>query len=79
MVGVIRRLKARKLVSIVKSKEDRRRLIIDLTASGRALVVKAIEMGSRANEQTLSPLTPTQRKQLISLLNLLVSSEDGSS
>jgi MarR family transcriptional regulator, lower aerobic nicotinate degradation pathway regulator len=76
MVGVIRRLKARKLISIVKNKEDRRRVIIDLTASGRALIAKAIEMGIRANEQTLSPLTPAQRKQLISLLSLLVSGED---
>jgi DNA-binding MarR family transcriptional regulator len=75
MVGVIRRLKARKLVSIVKNKEDRRRVIIDLTASGRALIVKAIEMGTRANEQTLSSLTLTQRKQLISLLSLLVASD----
>jgi MarR family transcriptional regulator, lower aerobic nicotinate degradation pathway regulator len=76
MVGVIRRLKARKLISIAKNKEDRRRVSIDLTASGRALIAKAMEMGTRANEQTLSPLTLTQRKQLISLLNLLVSSED---
>jgi DNA-binding MarR family transcriptional regulator len=76
IVGVIRRLKARKLISIAKNKEDRRRVIIDLTASGRALIAKAMEMGTRANEQTLSPLTLTQRKQLISLLSLLVSSED---
>jgi DNA-binding MarR family transcriptional regulator len=75
MVGVIRRLKARKLISIAKNKEDRRRVSIDLTASGRALIAKAMEMGTRANEQTLSPLTLTQRKQLISLLNLLVSTE----
>jgi DNA-binding MarR family transcriptional regulator len=75
MVGVIRRLKARKLISIVKNKEDRRRVIIDLTASGRALVVKAIEMGTKANEQTLSPLTLAQRKQLISLLSLLVAGD----
>jgi DNA-binding MarR family transcriptional regulator len=76
MVGVIRRLKARKLISIVKNKEDRRRVIIDLTPSGRALIVKAIEMGKRANEQTLSPLTSAQRKQLTSLLSLLVASDD---
>ena len=76
MVGVIRRLKARKLISTVKDKEDRRRVIIDLTASGRTLIAKAIAMGIRANEQTLSPLTLTQRKQLISLLSLLVSSDD---
>ena len=75
MVGVIRRLKARKLISIVKNKEDRRRVIIDLTASGRALVVKAIERGTKANEQTLSPLTLAQRKQLISLLSLLVAGD----
>ena len=78
MVGIIRRLKARKLISIVKNKEDRRRVIIDLTASGRALVIKAMEMGTRANDQTLSPLTATQRKQLISLLSLLVSGEEDS-
>jgi DNA-binding MarR family transcriptional regulator len=79
MVGVIRRLKARKLISIVKNKEDRRRVIIDLTASGRVLIAKAIEMGKRANEQTLSPLTLAQRKLLISLLSLLVASEDNPS
>jgi len=76
MVGVIRRLKARKLISIIKNKEDRRRVIIDLTASGDALIQKAIKMGVRANEQTLAPLTPSQRKQLISLLGLLVSSDE---
>jgi MarR family transcriptional regulator, lower aerobic nicotinate degradation pathway regulator len=75
MVGVIRRLKARKLISIAKDKEDRRRVIIDLTASGRVLIVKAIEMGTLANEKTLSPLTPAQRKQLISLLSLLVAGD----
>ncbi|KJC48812.1 hypothetical protein UP09_08480 [Bradyrhizobium sp. LTSP885] len=76
MVGVIRRLKARKLISIAKNKEDRRRVIIDLTAAGHMLIGNAIEMGTRANEQTLAPLTATQRKQLISLLSLLVASED---
>ncbi len=75
MVGVIRRLKARKLISAVKDREDRRRVTIDLTASGQALIVKAVEMGKRANEKTLSPLTPAQRKQLISLLSLLVTGD----
>jgi MarR family transcriptional regulator, lower aerobic nicotinate degradation pathway regulator len=79
MVGVIRRLKARKLISITKNKEDRRRVIIDLTAAGQALITKAIEMGSRANEQTLAPLTSAQRKQLILLLGLLVANDDKTS
>jgi DNA-binding MarR family transcriptional regulator len=76
MVGVIRRLKARKLISIDKNKEDRRRVIIDLTASGHALIARAIEMGTRANEQTLASLTSAQRKQLVLLLSLLVTSDE---
>jgi DNA-binding MarR family transcriptional regulator len=76
IVGVIRRLKARKLISIVKSKEDRRRVIIDLTPAGRALTAKAIEIGMRANEITLAPLSQAQRKQLIALLGMLAPSED---
>lgn len=75
MVGVIRRLKARKLVSIAKSKEDRRRLIIDLTPTGRELIVEAIAMGLRANEVTLAPLTKIQREQLLDLLEQLVPTE----
>jgi hypothetical protein len=35
-----------------------------------------MEMGTRANDQTLSPLTLAQRKQLISLLSLLVAGDD---
>ncbi len=76
IVGVIRRLKARKLISIVKSKEDRRRVIIDLTPAGRALTGKAIAVGMRANEITLASLSPAQRKQLIALLTILAPSEN---
>jgi DNA-binding MarR family transcriptional regulator len=75
IVGVIRRLKARKLISIAKDKEDRRRVIIDLTPGGRSVIAEAVEMGQRANDLTLAPLSAIQRKQLIQLLALLVPSE----
>lgn len=76
IVGVVSRLKARKLISVSKDKEDRRRIVIDLTASGRAIIVKAIQKGSLANELTLAPLTNEQRKTLISLLGQIAPSED---
>jgi DNA-binding MarR family transcriptional regulator len=76
IVGVVSRLKARKLISVSKDKEDRRRIVIDLTASGRIIIAKAIQKGSLANELTLAPLTNEQRKTLIGLLSQIAPSED---
>jgi MarR family transcriptional regulator, lower aerobic nicotinate degradation pathway regulator len=76
IVGVVSRLKSRKLISTSKDKEDRRRIVIELTASGRATIVKAIEKGILANELTLAPLTNEQRKILINLLSKIAPSED---
>jgi MarR family transcriptional regulator, lower aerobic nicotinate degradation pathway regulator len=68
MVGVISRLKARKLVSVSKDKQDRRRAVIDLTATGRSVVLKAIAKGIVANDLTLAALSPDERKALIEFL-----------
>jgi MarR family transcriptional regulator, lower aerobic nicotinate degradation pathway regulator len=68
IVGVVNRLKARKFVTTAKSPDDRRRVIVDLTPEGRQVVRKAIRLGQKANDQTLSALTPSQRRQLIELL-----------
>jgi DNA-binding MarR family transcriptional regulator len=76
IVGVVSRLKARKLISVSKDKEDRRRIVIDLTASGSIIIAKAIQKGSLANELTLAPLTNEQRKTLIGLLSQIAPSED---
>jgi DNA-binding MarR family transcriptional regulator len=76
MVGVISRLKTRKLVSITKDRQDRRRIVIDLTAAGRAMVRKAILKGIEANELTLAPLSIEERKMLIYLLKRITPSED---
>jgi MarR family transcriptional regulator, lower aerobic nicotinate degradation pathway regulator len=66
IVGVVSRLKARKLISVSKDKEDRRRIII----------AKAIQKGALANELTLAPLTNEQRKTLIALLGQIAPSDD---
>jgi len=76
IVGVISRLRARKLVSVAKNTEDRRRIVIDLTATGRTLISKAMRMASLANELTLAPLTAEQRKTLIALLGRIAPTED---
>ena len=76
IVGVVSRLKARKLISVSKDKEDRRRIVIGLTASGRIIIAKAIQKGALANELTLAPLTNEQRKTLIALLGQIAPSDD---
>ncbi len=76
IVGVVSRLKARKLISISKDKEDRRRIIITLTASGRVIINNAIKKGALANELTLAPLANEERKALISLLKKMTAGEE---
>lgn len=78
MVGVISRLKARGLISVVKDKKDRRRALINLTASGRTVVKKAIVRGIAANELTLAPLSDRERRTLIGLLKKLAPIESDS-
>jgi len=76
IVGVVSRLKARKLISVSKDKEDRRRIVIDLTASGRVIINSAIQKGALANELTLAPLTNEERKKLICLLKKIAAWEE---
>jgi DNA-binding MarR family transcriptional regulator len=77
IVGVVNRLKARKFITTRKSLDDRRRVIIDLTQEGRQIVRKAMRLGQKANDQTLSALSPAQRRQLIELLLILAPTEAG--
>jgi len=70
--GVVGRLVTRGLVSTVPSQEDRRRLIVDLTAEGRALFETLRERAREATEVTLSPLTAAERERFLSLLRRLV-------
>ena len=79
MVGVVSRLKARNLVSVTKDKQDRRRIVIELTATGRAVIRKAIQKGALANELTLAPLSVEERKTLIHFLSKMTPSDDATS
>ncbi|MEA2345781.1 MAG: MarR family transcriptional regulator, lower aerobic nicotinate degradation pathway regulator [Thermoanaerobaculia bacterium] len=75
IVGVMTRLRARKFVTIKKEPIDKRRIVIDLTAEGRKVTLKAMALGREANDQTLASLNVTQRSQLLELLALMAPTE----
>ncbi len=70
--GVVGRLVARRLVVTAPSAEDRRRLIVDLTAEGRALFGELRARGVEATERTLAPLSSAERARFLEMLRRLI-------
>jgi DNA-binding MarR family transcriptional regulator len=66
--GVVDRLTARGLAAGEPDPTDARRLRIALTKDGRAVVRRAIAIALAITEETLKPLSATERKSLIRLL-----------
>jgi DNA-binding MarR family transcriptional regulator len=66
--GVVRRLRARKLVNARTDPGDARRVLLKLTPAGRKLVVALIANGPRVSQETLQPLSPAERRTLLDLL-----------
>ena len=72
MQGVIRRLGDRGLVARRADPTDRRRMLLSLTAAGRALVEDGLgARGSRVTAATLAPLRPAERATFLRLLKKL--------
>ncbi len=69
--GVVDRLTARELVDISGDPADGRRRIVALTADGRRLVEAGLPQAVALTEETLAPLTPAERRQLVALLRKL--------
>ena len=69
--GVIQRLRERNLVASRADPENKRRLVLTLTAEGEALARASIPNGRDISEATLEPLTPAERRQLLALLRRL--------
>lgn len=74
VMRVLKGLEERQLVLRVRSSVSRRQMTVSLTAQGRELLEAAREPAERAYQRLLSPLTPTQRRQLIELLQTLTDS-----
>jgi DNA-binding MarR family transcriptional regulator len=70
--GVVGRLAGRGLVARSPSESDRRRLVVALTAEGRALFEAIRGRGRAATRQTLAPLTREEEAQFLALLRRLV-------
>jgi DNA-binding MarR family transcriptional regulator len=66
--GVVDRLKARHLVVTTLDSTDRRRRLIDLTATGHEVVIEAQRAGRTITERTLETLSPRERVSLLRLL-----------
>jgi len=69
--GVVQRLQTAGLVATKAHPSDKRRRMVSLTRLGRDTVDAAIAKGQRSNEETLAPLTATERKSLVALLGKL--------
>lgn len=67
--GVIDRLKARGLVDVTRHEGDKRRLMVRLTASGRALVDELTPLAEEITAETLAPLSPREAATLVRLLS----------
>ncbi|MGB0631862.1 MAG: MarR family winged helix-turn-helix transcriptional regulator [Alphaproteobacteria bacterium] len=71
MQGVIKRLTARGLIERRPDDVDRRRLMLTLSKDGRKLVRDLGERGSAITDQTLEPLTQSERETFLKLLKRL--------
>lgn len=69
--GVVQRLQTAGLVATKAHPSDKRRRMVSLTERGRETMDTAITKARRSNEETLAPLTATERKALIALLSKL--------
>jgi MarR family transcriptional regulator, lower aerobic nicotinate degradation pathway regulator len=71
MQGVVRRLKARRLVDSRPDPGDARRTLLSLTTDGQRLVTKLILNGPAVSRETLKPLAAQEQRQLVELLSRL--------
>lgn len=69
--GVVDRLSARGLVEVTQDPGDRRRVRVALTPAGRATVADAVPAALAVSAETLAPLSPEERDELLLLLTAL--------
>ena len=66
--GVVDRLRHREFVKIESDPEDKRRLLVSLTAKGKTLAKNMQDVGLQITEETLEPLNNDERSALLSAL-----------
>lgn len=68
MQGVIKRLLARGLIARRPDPDDRRRLILSLTADSHKLVEAAVAAGRKITRRTLEPLSASEQRVFMDYL-----------
>lgn len=76
MKGIIERLSERKLIAIGRVQNDRRKLLIEPSGEGEALVARMVPVGFRISDETMGPLNAAERIAFIFLLNKMIGSEE---
>ncbi len=66
--GVVARLEERKLVCKLASREDRRKLLVELSPEGRLVLARAIPRAVEITALTLQPLSREEQAIFLSLL-----------
>lgn len=69
--GVIDRLTARNLTDTCPDPRDGRRLLVSLTRKGQQIAEKAALNALAITNETLAPLTATERETLVTILTKL--------
>ena len=76
ITGIVDKLEQRGLAERVRSKEDRREVLIAITPKGSAAYAKGEEIHTRFVEKALSGLKPGELTQLVSLLENVADASD---
>ncbi|URD45486.1 MarR family winged helix-turn-helix transcriptional regulator (plasmid) [Pseudomonas sp. BYT-5] len=73
--GIVERLKARNLVALSPDQEDRRKVIVDLTAAGNEVLDAMTPCARQISELTMDSLNAAERVAILFLLRKMNESE----
>ncbi len=70
--GIVERLKARDLITLEPDPQDRRKVIVGLSESGRQRVQETVPHAAQISELTMSNLNPAERVAVLFLLRKMI-------
>ena len=70
--GIVERLKARELITLEPDPQDKRKVVVNLSDSGAALVQQTVPCAATITELTLSNLNPAERVAVLFLLRKMI-------
>ncbi|MBJ7547884.1 winged helix-turn-helix transcriptional regulator, partial [Pseudomonas sp. OA3] len=74
--GIVERLKARDLIALSPDPSDKRKVIVELTEAGSALLSEMIPCAQKISELTMGSLNPGERIAILYLLRKMNDSSE---